>query len=408
MGQKKKRGDVRGVPVRRTREKQTDQDRTLSEIIKEMGLRLFKEPEAAVSLPAVETVILLASAAWNAALGDQGLRDQHREMLKKLDRGGRQPWPELVSTDTDGLIAGLIEYKQACHPDDRRRIAATETRSDGNVRVHWVEEGKPVAAPFGSGTSNATVAIARRGYPIAETLVARMKREVRGKVVSLTSAIAGRAAAEELQRTVVSKEGLAAFHPAHAAYVYAQNQVSVMSEQLTALEEMAPFADIVSKAEDLYMPSGPPLSPLTMSYFTCWAFFNACVEPSGETIGTTVLAVGAAFGMHTGLLCLIRLMEQSRMGLYAHEGAEGDRIILRELATAAVCHAIIPSGYRGKRGELWYARVLPHRSPVARSTSSSRRRTSCWSLACPGGRRTSAERCPMLRSKRASRSTSAT
>jgi hypothetical protein len=77
-----------------------------------------------------------------------------------------------------------------------------------------------------------------------------MKREVRGKVVNLKRAIAGRAAAEEPQRTKVTKEGLAAFHPAHAAYVYAQNQASVMSEQLTALEEMAPFADIVSKAED--------------------------------------------------------------------------------------------------------------------------------------------------------------
>ncbi len=233
------------------------------------------------------------------------------------------------------------------------------TRSDGNVRVHWVEAGKPVAATFGSGTSNATVAIARSSYPIAEALVARMKREVRGKVVNLKSAIAGRAAAEELQRTVVSKEGLAAFHPAHAAYVYAQNQVSVMSEQLTALDEMAPFAAIVAKAEDLYMPSGPPLSPLTTSYFTCWAFFDACVEPSNETIGTTVLEVGAAFGMHTGLLRLIRLMQESRMGLYVHEGAAGDRIILRELATAAMCHAIVPSGYRGQRGELWYARVLP-------------------------------------------------
>ena len=209
MGKKRKRGDVLRFPVRRTREKQTDQDRKLSEIIKEMGLRLFKEPEAAASLPAVETAILLASAAWNAALGDHGLRDQHREMLKKLDWGGRQPWPELVSTDTDCLIAGLIEYKQARHPDDRRRIVAAETRSDGNVRVHWVEEDKLVAATFGSRTSNATAAIARSGYPIAEKLVARMKREVRGKVVNLKSVIVGRAAAEELQRTVVSKEGLA-------------------------------------------------------------------------------------------------------------------------------------------------------------------------------------------------------
>ncbi len=197
------------------------------------------------------------------------------------------------------------------------------------------------------------------GNPIAEKLVARMKREVRGRVVNLRDVITGRAAAEELQRTAVTKEVLAGFHPAHAAYVYAQNQVSVMSEQLTALDEMAPFADIVSQAEDLYMPSGPPMSPLTTSYFTCWAFFDACVEPANETIGTTILQVGAPFGMHDEMLHLIRLMQESRMGLYVHEGTEGSLVVLREIVTGAVCHAISPAGYRGQRGELWYVRVLP-------------------------------------------------
>ena len=47
--------------------------------------------------------------------------------------------------------------------------------------------------------------------------------------------------AEELQKTVVSQKELAGFHPAHAAYVYTQNQVSVMSEQLTALRKWRPL-----------------------------------------------------------------------------------------------------------------------------------------------------------------------
>jgi hypothetical protein len=59
----------------------------------------------------------------------------------------------------------------------------------------------------------------------------------------------------------VTEEQLAGCRPAYAAYVYAQNQVSVMSEQLTGLKEMAPFAHIVSEAEDLYMPSAPPNEP---------------------------------------------------------------------------------------------------------------------------------------------------
>src|ERR1039458_4670650 len=144
------------------------------------------------------------------------------------------------------------------------------------------------------------------GKPIAEKLVAKMKRRAHGKVVNLGDVIGGRAAARGLQKTVATKEDLAVFHPAHAAYVYAQNQVSVMSEQLTALKEMKPFDDIVSKAEDLYMPSAPPMSPLTKSYFTCWAFFDVCVGAANETIGATILELGAAFGIDSELLRLIR------------------------------------------------------------------------------------------------------
>ena len=61
----------------------------------------------------------------------------------------------------------------------------------------------------------------------------------------------------------------------------------------------------------------------------CWAFFDACVGPGNETIGTTMLEVGAAFGMHAELLRLIRWMQESRMGLYVHEGAADDLVLLR-------------------------------------------------------------------------------
>ena len=97
------------------------------------------------------------------------------------------------------------------------------------------------------------------GRPIAKKVLAKMKLHWQRKVVDIKNVIHGRAMADDLQKTVVSQKDLAGFDPAHAAYVYAHNQVSVMSEQLTALKEMAPFADIISKAEDLYMPSAPPM-----------------------------------------------------------------------------------------------------------------------------------------------------
>ena len=108
---------------------------------------------------------------------------------------------------------------------------------------------------------------ARGGTPIAARLIADIKRHAGSKVVKLKDVVAGRFAAEELQKTVRNAKDLAGLNSTHAAYMYAQNQVSVMSELLTALDAMAPFSDMISKAEDEYMPSGPPMSPLTVSYF---------------------------------------------------------------------------------------------------------------------------------------------
>lgn len=207
--------------------------------------------------------------------------------------------------------------------------------------------------------AQANPARAKRGRPIADRLIRKMNRSVRDKVVDISAVMSGRENAEALQRTVSSRDDLAGFHPAHAIYVHAHNQTSVMAEQLTALKEMDRFARLIFQAEEEYLPSGPPMSPLTISFFTCWAFFDACVGLAEETIGTTTMAVGSAFGMHEELVRVIGLMQESRMAVYVHEGADRDRIVLRELITGSERKAICPSGYRGRKGELWYARVLP-------------------------------------------------
>src|SRR5215472_3421947 len=197
------------------------------------------------------------------------------------------------------------------------------------------------------------------GRPIAKKIVAKMKRHSRGKVVDIKNWVDGRATAEEMRKEIMAQKELATLDPAFAAYVYPQIQVSLMSEQLTALKEMSPFADIVSKADDLYVPEGPPMSPLTRSYFACWALFDACAGPANETIGTTILEVGASFGMNAELLRLIRVMQESRMGFYIHRGRKGQLTVLEDIVTGATCRAIVPSGHCGRKGELWYVRVLP-------------------------------------------------
>jgi hypothetical protein len=56
--------------------------------------------------------------------------------------------------------------------------------------------------------------------------------------------------------------------------------------------------------------------------------------------GTTVLEVGAAFGMHTELLRLIRLMQESRMGRYDRERAwasSSSNAPIRRAGISTVC-----------------------------------------------------------------------
>jgi hypothetical protein len=200
------------------------------------------------------------------------------------------------------------------------------------------------------------------GSRIGERVTARILRETRRRVPAMQHVIAGRAMAEEFQTTVVSPSKLARLHPAHAVYVWAQNHTSVMSEQLTAFGEMAPFVKMLSRAEDLYMPGGPPMSPLTKSFYTCWAFFDACVETTGETIGAVILETGARFGMNADLLRAIRLMQESRMGIYAVDAMESGSAILREVVTGTVRRVIVPSGNERKQNDEKVLHSLVYRS----------------------------------------------
>jgi len=196
--------------------------------------------------------------------------------------------------------------------------------------------------------------------PIATRLVRALRKVKTAQVVDLRAFREGTARAAELQKSVAKREDLADFDPAHGLYVYVHNQVSIHAEQLTALPETAKLADRIEAAQDEYMPSGPPMSPLTKSYFTCWAFYDAAVGAHRETLGACVVAVGKVLGMDHGFLALVQAMQDSCMRVYVHEGVHTDGTTkLRDLVSGSWVSCIVPSGWHGSRGELWLARVLP-------------------------------------------------
>lgn len=150
--------------------------------------------------------------------------------------------------------------------------------------------------------------------------------------------------------------------PVHAAYAFVQHITSFFAEGVSQLPEMKKFAAIYIKAEDEYLPSGPPMSPLTTSFFASWAFYDLQFDDT-DTLASCLIESNDVVCMNPDQLDGLKKMAASRMGIYEHVGTEGPHVRLRELVTnnEFVCHS--GSGYRGKSGELWYVRLLPPLMP---------------------------------------------
>lgn len=145
----------------------------------------------------------------------------------------------------------------------------------------------------------------------------------------------------------------------HASYIAAQNITSFFSEAISQLPEVGEFAEIVGHAEEEYIPEGPPISPLTRSYFTSWALFDVQFGQDKETMGICLTKLYQLLNLPEELRGIIDLMQQSRMGIYEYRKREGKYAVLKELLSERefLCH--VTSEYYGRKGQLWFIRLLP-------------------------------------------------
>jgi hypothetical protein len=195
--------------------------------------------------------------------------------------------------------------------------------------------------------------------PISKKVIAELKKAKNQKIIDFKEIKEAKAYAQDLDKTVVSKDALSKYDPIHAVYIYAQNKVSVLVEQLSDLPALSKLTNTLDQADDIYLPSSPPKSPLTQSYFTCWGFFDLCVGIKKESFGTVVLDLLKNLKTAPGFIKTIECMQDSRMGIFIHKGHLNRYVILEELVTGKEIKVIVPSGYQGKRDEIWYARVMP-------------------------------------------------
>jgi len=199
--------------------------------------------------------------------------------------------------------------------------------------------------------------------PISKKVIDGLKKTKNQKIIDFKELKEAKAYAQDLDKTVVSEDSLSKHDPLHAVYIYAQNKVSVLVEQLSNLPALSKLTNHLQQADDIYLPSFPPRSPHTQSYFTCWGFFDLCIGIKKESFGTVILDLLKHLKSDPGLIKIVECMQNSRMGIFIHKGNSDRYVILEELITGKEMKVIVPSGYQGKRDEIWYARVMPEPFP---------------------------------------------
>lgn len=162
-------------------------------------------------------------------------------------------------------------------------------------------------------------------------------------------------------------------HPVFALCVTTQNMLSVIAELLTDFQPMEKWVSILTEAEDEYYPQGPPISPVTASFFSYWSIFDLPVAKEGETLGTISSELSDLIGLSENAANMIMEMQNTRMGVYEFLGSKDGYVHLKEVITGKHLKCWVASGYspsiastalRKKVGypdhwkELWFVRTF--------------------------------------------------
>ena len=152
------------------------------------------------------------------------------------------------------------------------------------------------------------------------------------------------------------KKGDPNFH----GYAATLNITGVFALQALDILELIPFNNKLADFQDEYMPSYPPMSPITKSYFQAWMLFDARVSPNGPTMGRLFAHYLKKKNTMRYLWKALDGLNDSYGSFYEVEAvAEEDQVQLWDIVDQKKTTCWNSSGYGGELGEIWYVRQLP-------------------------------------------------
>ena len=152
-----------------------------------------------------------------------------------------------------------------------------------------------------------------------------------------------------------SKPGDPNFH----GYAATLNITSTFAVQALDILELIPFNNTLADLQEEFMPSYPPMSPITTSFFQAWMWLDARISPNGPTLGGLFAHYLKRKNTMGYLWKALDALNDSYGAFYEVEAIEENLVQLWDIVGQKKTSCWNSSGYAGELGEVWYVRQLP-------------------------------------------------
>lgn len=156
-------------------------------------------------------------------------------------------------------------------------------------------------------------------------------------------------------------KGSSDFHRYTAAF----NICTEFGEQLLdKIELLGPFNNRIADKQEEYMPSSPPMSSVTTSFFTTWMALDAPINDE-LTIGLLYLRYIREKKVMLYAENAMENLNDSFPSFYQVTGGDLERTILwdmvgkREIGAQCAINDLSVATYQPTVGDVWYSRILP-------------------------------------------------
>jgi len=146
-------------------------------------------------------------------------------------------------------------------------------------------------------------------------------------------------------------------------YTETLNLLTIFLESFSGIPSLRKALMVLGKEQEVYLPSYPPESPITLSLFTYINTFDQGFGKSEETLSEISAGFLSSVGHFPELLPLIAILRDSSLGLYEVVKGSGTRSTLLDVHSGEKFHVFFTSGHTPETGQTLFTRLLPQLLP---------------------------------------------